>query len=124
MGRVKYSERLCGNCNKKTRMELVGEMQLTQGKIWYRCTRCHHMTLVDTKTEEIEQVQKQADISKTTLYNPQRTFNIGDSIFHSEWNDTGKVLSKIFTSDGNQAIVVSFEKQGQRTLIENLNIQE
>ena len=122
MGRTKYNEKFCSHCNKIARMELVGEMQNVPQKIWYRCTRCHHMILIDSRTEKITHEKEKIDIKKAQLYDPQGTFNIGDSIFHSEWNDTGKVLNKIYTSDGSQAIVVSFEKQGQRTLIENLKL--
>ena len=60
------------------------------------------------------------DASLATPYNPLQSFKVGEAIFHTEWNDVGKVVSKMKTSDGSQAIVVSFEKQGQRRLIENL----
>jgi hypothetical protein len=60
------------------------------------------------------------DVSKATVYEPCSCFKVGESIFHSEWNDVGTVISKAKTSDGGQAIIVSFEKQGQRRLIENL----
>ena len=117
MARSKYSERYCGHCNKSTRMELVGEMASAQDKVWYRCARCHHMSLMinDLKLNGVA-----VDLATATPYNPERIFNIGDSIFHSEWNDFGKVMSKTRTSSGSHAIVVSFEKQGQRTLVENL----
>lgn len=86
-------------------------MQNTQGKRQYCCSRCYHITLVDIKTEEIAKSQKQADINRTTLYNTQQIFNIGDSTLHSGWNDRGKVLNKTFTSNSSQAIIVSFEKE-------------
>lgn len=60
------------------------------------------------------------DASTATLYNPLSSFKIGEAIFHTEWNDVGKVLSKTKTSNGSQSILVSFEKTGQRRLIENL----
>jgi hypothetical protein len=47
------------------------------------------------------------------------TFKVGDAIYHNEWNDVGKVVSKAKMSDGNQSIIVSFEKCGSRRLIEN-----
>ncbi|MBI5215699.1 MAG: hypothetical protein HY960_08095 [Ignavibacteriae bacterium] len=118
MSRSKFSQRHCGYCNKTTRMEMMGEMTTTPGKSWVRCTRCHHMTLItpiDPKADDAN-----LDASKATPYNPEQTFRIGEAIFHTEWNDVGKVLSKVRTSSGSQAIVVSFEKEGQKTLVENL----
>jgi|WetSurMetagenome_2_1015567.scaffolds.fasta_scaffold766970_1 hypothetical protein len=118
MGRTKYSDRFCAYCNKETRMVLVGAMEGVQDKTWFRCTRCHHTALLDE--ESIEKARWQLDPSHATVYNPWQSFQIGESIFHQEWNEVGKVLSKMKTSDGNQAIIVSFEKSGQRRLIENL----
>ena len=123
MARTKYSERFCGYCNKQSRMELIGEMTNATEKIWYKCTRCHHMTLVDMKQDELNRSNGKADANSAALYNPQQSFTVGQSIFHSEWDDVGKVVSKTRTSDGSQAIVVSFEKIGQRTLIENLKAE-
>lgn len=120
MSRTKYSERFCGYCNKTTRMELLGGMQNAEDKVWFRCTRCHHSSLFDMKLEAQAPADGKLDATTATPYNPQMSFKIGESIFHTEWNDLGKVMSKIRTSDGSNAIVVSFEKQGQRTLIENL----
>jgi hypothetical protein len=120
MARTKYSEQFCGYCNKTTRMEMVGEMQGAQQKVWYRCIRCHHMSLIDIKAQLSNQQFGKLDAGSATPYTPQLSFQVGEAIFHSEWNDVGKVVSKIKTSDGSQAIIVAFEKQGQRTLIENV----
>ncbi len=118
MARTKYSERFCGYCNKSTRMEFVGEMEGAQGKMWFRCTRCHHTNLI-TVTAATE-TQSTLDATSATPYSPLSSFTVGQAIFHTEWNDVGRVLSKMKTSDGSQSILVSFEKQGQRRLIENL----
>ncbi len=119
MSRSKFSQRYCGYCNKPTRMELMGEMATSPEKAWCRCTRCHHMTLINAK--EMQAVADAGlDGAPATTYTPELTFKVGEAIFHSEWNDRGKVLSKVRTSSGSQAIIVSFEKEGQKTLIENL----
>jgi len=120
MARTKYSERFCGYCNKATRMEFVGEMGGQQDKIWFRCTRCHHTTLFDLSASSLKAEPLKLDASTATPYNPLSTFKVGEAIFHVEWNDVGTVLSKNKTSDGSQSILVSFEKAGQRRLIENL----
>jgi len=118
MARTKYSDRFCNNCNKETRMEIVGEMQGVQGKIWYRCSRCHYTLLLDEIVEK--ENNGKLDPANATSYKPWQSFQVGQVIFHEAWNDVGKVLNKTKTSDGSQAIIVSFEKLGQRRLIENL----
>ena len=118
MARTKYSGHFCGYCNKDTRMEIVGEMQGVQDKMWYRCTRCHHMSLIDLKAEAAGNTA--LDGAAATVYSPAAKFQVGESVFHSEWNDVGKVLSKTRTSDGSESITVMFEKQGERRLISNL----
>lgn len=119
MTRSKYSERRCNHCNKLTKMEAVGVVQPGQEKAWFRCTRCRHMSLL-LAVPESDASALNNDSSNATPYAPDRSFRIGEAIFHTEWNDFGKVLSKTRTSDGSHAIVVNFEKQGQRTLIESL----
>jgi hypothetical protein len=53
-------------------------------------------------------------------YDPHSTYKVGEAIFHSGWDDVGKVTAKEKTSGGASAIVVSFEKLGQRRLLENV----
>ena len=123
MARTKYTSNFCGYCNKSTRMEIVGEMEGVQDKIWYRCTRCHHMALIDLKAQAEGAAATKLDAASATPYNPELRFNIGDAIFHSEWNDVGRVLSTTRTSSGGESILVQFEKQGQRRLIANLKAE-
>lgn len=78
------------------------------------------MTLLEHKAPSETEDANTSPAASATPYNPEHSFKVGEAIFHTEWNDFGKVLNKIRTSDGNHAIVVSFEKQGQRTLIEAL----
>ncbi len=119
MARSKYSERFCGFCNKSARMEMVGEMEGMPGKQWFRCTRCHHTSLIEvTSPENLAGIK--LDASTATPYNPLQSFKVGEAIFHQEWNDVGKVVSKTKTSDGSQSILVTFEKAGTKRLIENL----
>src|SRR5437867_5625078 len=112
MARTKYTEQFCAYCNKNARMEIVGEMQGVKDKLWFRCTRCHHSSLINVKSQTIGQQGGKLDASSATRYNPGQCFKIGESIFHTEWNDVGKVVSKAKTSDGSQSILVMFEKQG------------
>lgn len=124
MARSKYTEQLCSYCNRSTRMEIVGGMQSAQQKIWYKCTRCHHMTLIDLTVSSAALQPMKPDRGSAMIYSPQLTYKVGDSIIHNEWDDVGRVMSKMRTSDGNEAILVAFEKQGQRRLIENLKSED
>jgi hypothetical protein len=118
MARTKYKAQFCSYCNKESRMEIGVEMQGVQDKVWYRCTRCHHMSLIDLKIQA--DGNGASDTSTATTYSPGQCFKVGESIFHSEWNDTGRVLSKTRTSDGSESILVMFQKEGERRLITNL----
>ena len=57
-------------------------------------------------------------------YSPEKSYEIGSAIYHTDWDDMGKVTSKEKTSSGGNAIWVSFEKNGTKKLIENLQYVE
>jgi hypothetical protein len=103
-------------------MEFVGVTENQQDKTWYRCTRCRHALLVNL--EEIKRLQeeskKRPEKADCSAYDPFSTYVVGQAIFHSEWDDIGKITSKERTSGGARAIVVSFERLGERRLLESL----
>lgn len=112
-------------------MILVGEMPSevegeSTGKVWYRCGKCRQVFLLDLvaigKQQELE--ARKIDLKDCTEYIPTKTYQLGEAIFHSEWSDVGKVKAKERTSSGGQAIVVAFEKLGERRLVENLRVEE
>ena len=53
-------------------------------------------------------------------YSPKENYAVGDAIYHKGWDDVGTVVSKELTSNGSQAIVVTFNKLGEKRLIENI----
>jgi hypothetical protein len=67
-----------------------------------------------------DDAKKKLERSDCSEYRPENTYAIGQAIFHSEWDDIGKIVSKERTSAGASAIVVSFEKLGERRLLENV----
>jgi hypothetical protein len=127
MAKTKYIMHECTYCRKTTKMELVGEMQ-TEGsqdppqKVWYRCTRCKHTALLDKQTLTPSKRTEPAKIDRASCvtYSRDQVYRVGQAIYHTEWDDMGKVTAKQKTSDGTQSISVSFEKLGERRLIENL----
>jgi hypothetical protein len=122
MARGKHISQYCNHCEKITKMEVIGAVESQPEKTWYRCTRCRHASLIDL--EELRRLQgdakKKVERSECTEYKPGSTYTIGQAIFHSELDDIGKIVSKERTSGGASAIVVSFEKSGERRLLENM----
>jgi hypothetical protein len=128
MAKTKYMMYECAYCRKTTKMELVGDMQAEGSqepalKAWYRCTRCKHTALLEKQVSTQSRKGEPAKIDRGSCvtYSRELVYKIGQAIYHSEWDDVGKVISKQKTSDGTQAITVSFEKLGERRLIENMH---
>jgi hypothetical protein len=100
-------------------MEILGSVEGMENRMWYRCTRCHHSSMIDlSKQKPTEKVIKLTR-EECTSYSPERIYTIGEAIYHSDWDDMGRVTRKEKTSNGGQAILVSFEKNGSRRLVEN-----
>ncbi len=122
MARGKSMTHFCSHCERVAKMELVGMIENQPEKAWYRCTRCRHAVLLDLgeikkKEEDSKKKVEKADCSE---YDPHSTYHVGQAIFHTEWDDVGKIVSKERTSGGASAIVVSFERLGERKLLENV----
>lgn len=101
-------------------MEIIGGMEGVADKTWYKCTRCRHMTLLSNQNGASDAAPLDA---KTALpYDPHNRYEVGQAIFHSEWNDVGRVLSKARMSNGSNAMIVAFQKLGERQLVENLSL--
>ena len=122
MAKGKYIFHHCGHCDRVTKMEVIGSSESQPDRMWYRCTRCRHASMVSAeelrKTEE--ETKKKLTREDASEYLPSNTYTVGQSIFHSEWGDIGKIVSKEKTSRGESAIVVAFEKLGERRLLENV----
>lgn len=125
MARTKFMMHDCAYCHKQTKMERIGEMPSTAGepqKMWYRCTRCKHSALITV----VPQIKEKGDgVSKIDRndcveYSKEKVFTIGQAIYHTEWDDMGTVLKKDKMSNGIHSILVSFEKNGERKLMENV----
>ena len=112
----------CVHCERVTKMEMIGAVENQPEKTWYRCTRCRHATLVDLEAlkQSQQDAKKKLDKAQCLEYKPENTYSVGEAIFHSEWDDIGKIISKVRTSGGGRAIVVSFEKLGERRLMESV----
>jgi hypothetical protein len=122
MARGKNISHHCNHCERITKMEMVGSAESQPDKTWYRCTRCRHASLIDVNglKKLQEESKKTPEKIDCTEYRPNGTYTVGQAIFHSGWDDVGKIVSKERTSRGEHAIVVSFEKHGERRLLESV----
>jgi hypothetical protein len=126
----------CSYCNKETKMARVGEMTAEENgtgessgtvRVWYRCSRCHHNALVDeTNLYASKEADEGKSLSKDQCmsYSPDKSYSIGDAIYHTEWDDIGLVRNREKSSDGSYAILVEFQRLGQRKLIDSLRSPE
>jgi hypothetical protein len=115
---------MCETCITPTKFQLVGEVAgVEEEKRWARCTKCHHTMMLDMEIIENEQnppKETTVPVEDCIDYSPMENYAVGDAIYHKEWDDIGTVVSKELTSNGSQAIVVSFNKVGEKRLIENV----
>lgn len=112
-------------------MELVGEMQTEtgiadSGRVWYRCTRCKHSALIERPSSSRKNNGAALEINRESYveYSKDKVFLVGQTIFHSEWNDFGRVMAKNRISSGTSSITVAFEKLGERRLLENVKTED
>jgi len=67
----------------KHRGWFVGEMEGRQDKVWFRCTRCHHTSLMELTVSTV-MVDGKIDANTATPYDPLSSFKMAKAIFHTE----------------------------------------
>jgi len=95
-------------------------------KMWYRCCKCKHTALLTLSVAS--QTKKKAQAAalvreECTPYSKEKTFTVGEHIYHSDLDDMGRVIRKDKMSNGIHSIVVAFEKLGERKLLENIAVE-
>lgn len=110
---------------KETKHELIGEPIETENgrKQWARCNVSHHSQLINLDTQE-EVAEKASgpfklDRADSKEYSPKAEYQIGDVIYNKPWDDVGIVRSKEIMSNGRASLLVQFEKNKERRLVEN-----
>lgn len=126
MARVKNVEVFCPFCNTVKKMELTGEVLGSEGenKYWAKCKKCKQ-TMVVNLTEDVKENKislEGIENEDCTLYSPTKSFSVGEAIYHKNWDDFGKVVSKEILSNGHSSISVEFQKSGLKKLIESINL--
>jgi hypothetical protein len=91
-------------------------------KVWYRCGKCKHSALLTLSPASQMKKKRVVAIDRETCtpYAKEKIFSVGENIYHSEWDDVGRVVRKDKMSNGVHSIVVTFEKTGERKLLENI----
>jgi hypothetical protein len=122
MARIKNVEAYCSVCNGMRKMELAGEVAEQENKRWAKCKKCKQTMIIDIN-EDIKETKPSLEgieNSECITYSPQKSFEIGQSIYHQNRADFGKVVSKDVLASGQKSISVEFQKSGHKKLIEAL----
>jgi len=112
---------------RETKHELIGEPMETENgrQQWARCTVSHHSQLINLDALQAQQERNNIAIIRISRedsrqYSPKDEYQVGDVIYHKIWDDVGIVRSKEITTSGGNAIVVLFEKNKEKRLVERL----
>lgn len=125
MARLKNIIAFCNSCSTMQKMEITGSVSGAEAetKKWAKCKSCKQVMIID-----ITDILKNNEFSlegieneDCTVYSPLRSYEIGESIYHKNWDDFGRVISKETLSNGQRSISVEFQKSGLKKLIESLN---
>lgn len=110
---------------KDTKHELIGEPTETEnGRMqWAKCAVSRHMQMVNLDTlasnteKKVTEIKLAREDSKE--YSPKNVYKVGDVVYHKAWDDVGIVRAKEVMSNGRGSVLVHFEKNKEKRLIEN-----
>lgn len=111
---------------KETKHELIGEpIEGENGRQqWARCSVSHHSQLINLDVlqaaaaeKSVTQIRLERENSKE--YSPKSEYQVGDVIYHKTWDDVGIVRMKEVMSNGRASLLVQFEKNKEKRLVEN-----
>jgi len=121
MAKVKNVEAFCSICGAARKMELTGEVAGEDNKRWAKCKKCKQTMVIDMTEDVVVQKISLDGIENESCitYSPAKSFEVGQTIFHENWNDFGKVVSKEVLSNGQKSISVEFQKSGNKKLVES-----
>ncbi|MEK7819438.1 MAG: hypothetical protein AAB255_06590 [Bacteroidota bacterium] len=120
MGKSKFDFLFCNYCGKEKKMEILSQIEGDENRFWHRCTGCRHSFIIDRST--LKKSISKHDLTREVCvdYSPENTYEIGTHIYHQNLNDVGTITGKDKTSGGGKVIVVNFQKNGSRRLVESL----
>ena len=107
-------------------MEISGEFvgEGNENKRWAKCKKCKQTMVIDLTADILNGKISLEGIENddVTTYSPVKTYVLGETIYHQNWDDFGKVVTKETLSNGRNSISVEFQKSGLKKLIESLSI--
>jgi hypothetical protein len=121
MAKVKNVEAFCSICNTVRKMELTGDIAGDANKRWAKCKKCKQTMIINLSSDVVSQKVSLEGIENENCvtYSPANTYEIGQTIFHQNWDDFGKVVAKEILSNGQKSISVDFQKHGNKKLVES-----
>lgn len=110
---------------RDTKHELIGEpLETDNGRQqWARCSVSHHSQLINldalaaSAEKKVTEIKLAREDSKE--YSPKSEYKVGDVIYHKTWDDVGIVRAKEVMSNGRASLLVHFEKNKEKRLVEN-----
>ena len=120
---IEELEMYCRFCGKITTCQLdrsIAENGRTVDKnstFEYYCQKCTK-TVCFTGTDLLEQNNEGSEEAAPRQYSPQEHFLIGEKIYHTAFDEEGKVVGK--DNGSPNRIFVKFEKSGLKKLVQDL----
>ncbi|MBD3181378.1 hypothetical protein GF312_03740 [Candidatus Poribacteria bacterium] len=120
--RVRHRKKYCSICDEIVSMAVVRKAEEENDLYWLVCPECKNRfayTRSDyRKKKRIKTPAIKRDDAK--VYKTNKTFSIGELIYHPKLHDMGLVVEKASApfAECSGAIIVSFLQSGQKTLIE------
>jgi hypothetical protein len=121
MAKVKNVEAFCSVCNAVRKMELTGDIAGDENKRWAKCKKCKQTMVINMSSDvvagkvSLEGIENESCVT----YSPANSYEVGQTIFHENWNDFGKVIAKEILSNGQKSISVEFQNSGNKKLVES-----
>ena len=120
--KAKRRRKHCPKCNEMIFMSVIREAQDDDDLYWLLCPQCESNYALTSQQFHRRSQPKISAIQEpdAILYQTNQTYSVGDTIYHNRLHDLGVVVDKVAPpiNDCSGAIVVSFLREGQKTLIE------
>jgi len=120
--RVKRRHKHCPICGEVVPMNVIHEAQSDEDLWWLVCSSCGSNFALTRREYQKEKKPNISAIKKSDArkYNTKQIYSVGELIYHSKLSDIGIVMKKseLPIANCSGAVIVSFMKSGQRTLIE------
>ncbi len=117
----------CTKCQRVVKMDMMRK-EADDPVTWLRCPECEgYVPLLSAAGKEMLGISDE-DLgtvlkSECDEYDLCATYDIGQMLYHSVWDDYGIVLEKGKESQTGRAIMVSFLKGGLKKIVENYQME-